>query len=82
MVLTNCWTSYIAVILAMDDEVILSSNHFVMCSLYAAIQGARVVFADEENYKTRVDDLLGRVSAAGQKWWCLPIPTIPTGTYL
>ena len=26
-----------------DDEVILSTNHFVMCALYAKIQGAKIV---------------------------------------
>lgn len=63
------------------DEVILSTNHFVMCSLYATIQGAEVVLAEEEGYKTLVDDLLSKVTDQ-TKMITLANPNNPTGTYL
>lgn len=67
--------------LSKGDEVVLSRNHFVMCALYAKIQGANVVFADENNFRTDIDDLLARVSDK-TKIVTLANPNNPTGTYL
>jgi len=63
------------------EEVILSTNHFSMCALYAKILGARIVLAEERNYKTRVDDLLARIGP-GTRMVTLANPNNPTGTYL
>lgn len=63
------------------DEVILSTNHFVMCSLYAQIQGAKVSLAKEIDFKTDVDDLLARVGPE-TRMVTLANPNNPTGTYL
>ena len=67
--------------LGSEDEIILSRNHFVMCALYAQIQGAGIVFAEEKDYKTRIDDLLARVNQH-TKLVALANPNNPTGTYL
>ncbi len=67
--------------LAPGDEIILSSNHFLMCALYAKIQGAKIVLAKEENYVTLVDDLLNRLTPE-TKMVTLANPNNPTGTYL
>ncbi len=67
--------------LSSDDEIILSTNHFVMCALYAKIQGANVVLAAEKNYVTQVDDLLAKVSDK-TRMVVLANPNNPTGTYL
>ncbi len=63
------------------DEIILSTNHFVMCALYAKIQGAKIVLADENNYVTSVDDVLNRITPA-TRMLTLANPNNPTGTYL
>jgi histidinol-phosphate aminotransferase len=67
--------------LCAGDEIILSANHFIMCALYAKIQGANIVLADEENYVTIVDDLLGKVTSK-TRMVTLANPNNPTGTYL
>ncbi len=63
------------------DEIILSSNHFVMCSLYAKVQGANIIFADEHDFVTDVDDLLNKVTPR-TRMVTLANPNNPTGTYL
>jgi len=63
------------------DEIILSTNHFVMCALYAKIQGAKIVLADENNYVTSVDDVLNRITPA-TRMVTLANPNNPTGIYL
>ncbi len=67
--------------LSSGDEIILSTNHFVMCALYAEIQGASPVFASEDSFKTNVDDLLAKVTNR-TKMVTLANPNNPTGTYL
>ena len=67
--------------LCAGDEIILSTNHFVMCALYAQIQGAKIVLADEDNYITIVDDLLSKVTEK-TRMVTLANPNNPTGTYL
>ena len=63
------------------DEIILSTNHFVMCSLFAKIQGAEIILADEDNYVTNVDDLLKKVTSK-TRMVTIANPNNPTGTYL
>ena len=67
--------------LSAGDEIILSTNHFVMCALYAKVQGAKIVFAEEDNYVTKVDDLLNKVTSL-TRMVTLANPNNPTGTYL
>ena len=63
------------------DEIILSTNHFVMCALYAKIQGANIVLADEDDYVTNVEDILSKVTSK-TRMVTLANPNNPTGTYL
>ena len=67
--------------LTSEDEIILSRNHFVMCALYAQIQGANIVYAEEKDYKTRIDDLLSKINER-TRLVALANPNNPTGTYL
>jgi histidinol-phosphate aminotransferase len=67
--------------LCAGDEIILSTNHFVMCALYAKIQGAKIILADEDDYVTNVDDILGKVTSK-TRMVTLANPNNPTGTYL
>ena len=67
--------------LGKDDEVILSTNHFVMCSLYARMQAAKIKFAKENSFKTDIDDLLSLVNEK-TKMVTIANPNNPTGTYL
>ena len=63
------------------DELLLSENHFVMCSIYGKGQGAKIVLAPETNYVTNVDAMLERVT---QKTRVIAVanPNNPTGTYV
>ena len=67
--------------LGRDDEVILSTNHFVMCSLYARMQAAKIRFAKENSFKTDVEDLLSLVNDK-TRMVTIANPNNPTGTYL
>jgi histidinol-phosphate aminotransferase len=67
--------------LCAGDEIILSTNHFIMCALYAKIQGAKIILAEEDNYVTRVDDILNKVTSK-TRMVTLANPNNPTGTYL
>lgn len=67
--------------LAPGDEIILSCNHFSMCAIYAKIQGATLVIAEETNYLTSVEDLLSKVSDR-TRMVTLANPNNPTGTCL
>lgn len=63
------------------DELLLSENHFVMCSIYGKAQGATIVLAPEDNYVTDIDAVLERVSPR-TKMIALANPNNPTGTYV
>ena len=63
------------------DEVLLSENGFVMCSIYTHAQGATPVFAPERNYCIDVDALLSRVTPR-TRIVCIANPNNPTGTYI
>lgn len=67
--------------LSAGDEIILSTNHFIMCALYAKIQGATIILANEDNYVTIVDDLLSKLTSK-TRMVTLANPNNPTGTYL
>ncbi|MCP5092834.1 MAG: histidinol-phosphate transaminase [Gammaproteobacteria bacterium] len=63
------------------DELLLSENHFVMCSIYGKGQGADIVLAPETNYTIDVDAILERVSDR-TRMIAIANPNNPTGTYL
>ena len=62
------------------DEVLLSENHFVMCSIYGKAQGASIVLAPEEEFRTSIDALIERITPK-TKLIALANPNNPTGTY-
>ena len=62
------------------DEVLLSENHFVMCSIYARAQGADIVLAPEAQFRTDVDAMLERVTDK-TKVIAVANPNNPSGTY-
>ena len=63
------------------DELLLSHNHFVMCSIYGKGQGAKIVLAPETNYTTSVDAMLDRVTER-TRVVAVANPNNPTGTYV
>ena len=63
------------------DELLLSENHFVMCSIYGKGQGARIVLAPEKDYTVDVDALLDRITGK-TRMIAVANPNNPTGTYV
>lgn len=63
------------------DELLLSENHFVMCSIYGKGQGADIVLAPETDYTTDVDAILERVTDR-TRVIAVANPNNPTGTYV
>ncbi|HNP35926.1 MAG TPA: histidinol-phosphate transaminase [Woeseiaceae bacterium] len=72
--LTRCF-------LGENDELVLSENHFVMCSIYGKAQGALIRLAAEENFTTSVDEMLKLVTPK-TRMIAVANPNNPTGTYL
>lgn len=64
-----------------DDEVLLSTNRFVMCDVHASAIGARVVIAPERDDRVDVDALLDRVTER-TRVVCIANPNNPSGTWL
>jgi len=63
------------------DEVIVPRYSFLMYRIYANIVGAKVLYAEEKNYKISVSEIIKRVSKK-TKIVFLANPNNPTGTYL
>ena len=63
------------------DQLLLSENHFVMCSIYGKGQGASVVLAPERDFRIDVDAMLARVTDR-TRMLAVANPNNPTGTYL
>jgi len=63
------------------DELLMSENHFLMCSIYGKGQGAKIVLAPEADYTISVDAILERVSPK-TRLITIANPNNPTGTYL
>ena len=61
------------------DELLLTENHFVMCSVYGRTQGADIVLAPEDNYRVSVTSILERVSDK-TRMVIIANPNTPTGT--
>ena len=64
-----------------EDEVIVTAFSFLMYRIYSQINGAKVVIAKEENFKTDIQSILQCVSKK-TKIVFLANPNNPTGTYL
>ena len=60
------------------DELLLSENHFVMCSIYGKAQGARIVLAPEVDFTTSIDEILKRITPR-TRLIALANPNNPTG---
>jgi histidinol-phosphate aminotransferase len=63
------------------DQLLLSENHFEICRNYALAVGGQVVTAPEQDFVTRVDALLERVTAR-TRVVAVANPNNPTGTYI
>jgi len=63
------------------DEVIVPQYSFLMYRIYSKNVGARVIFANEKNYKISVTEIIKKVSKK-TKIVFLANPNNPTGTYL
>jgi len=63
------------------EELLLSENHFVMCSIYGKGQGANIVLAPEQNFTVDVDAILQRVTEK-TRLIAVANPNNPTGTWL
>jgi len=67
--------------LELGDEVIVSEFGFIMHRIYASLNGAKVLLANEHNYKSSIDEILKNVSNK-TKIVFIANPNNPTGTYL
>ena len=64
-----------------NDEVIVPKYSFLMYRIYSRIVGAKVIYAQEDNYKASVENILKKVNKK-TKIVFLANPNNPTGTYL
>jgi histidinol-phosphate aminotransferase len=63
------------------EELLLSQNHFMMCSIYGKGQGADIVLAPERDFTVDVDAVLARITPK-TRIISIANPNNPTGTYL
>ena len=63
------------------EELLLTENHFLMCSIYGKAQGANIVLAPEKDYVVDVDALLERITPQ-TRVISVANPNNPTGTYV
>ena len=63
------------------EELLLTENHFMMCSIYGKAQGANIVLAPEKDYVVDVDALLERITPQ-TRVISVANPNNPTGTYV
>ena len=64
-----------------NDEVIVPKYSFLMYRIYSKIVGAKVIFANEINFKVSVDQIVKKVTKK-TKMVFIANPNNPTGTYL
>ena len=64
-----------------NDEVIVPKYSFLMYRIYSKIVGAKVIFANEINFKVSVDQIVKKVTKK-TKMVFLANPNNPTGSYL
>ena len=63
------------------DELLLTENHFIMCSVSGRTQGANITQAPTDDYRINVAAILERVSA-GTRMVVIANPNVPAGTCL
>ena len=63
------------------DEVVVSKYSFIVYRIYSKINGAKIIFSKEKNFKSSVDNLLSCVTKK-TKIIFLANPNNPTGTYI
>ena len=63
------------------DEVVMSRYSFIMYKIYSELKGAKVRFANEENYTASVKEIIKKINKK-TKIVFLANPNNPTGTYL
>ena len=63
------------------DEVIVPKYSFIIYRIYSKMNGAKVIFSKENNYKISVNDILKKITRK-TKIVFLANPNNPTGTYI
>ena len=63
------------------DEVIVPQYSFLMYRIYSKIAGAKIIYANEKNFKISVNEILKKISKK-TKIVFLANPNNPTGTFL
>ena len=63
------------------DGLLLTENHFIMCSIYGATQGADIILAPMEDFRIDVAAVLGRISAA-TRMVIIANPGVPAGCFM
>jgi len=63
------------------EELLLTENHFLMCSIYGKAQAAKIVLAPENDFVVDVDALLNRITPQ-TRVIAVANPNNPTGTYV
>ncbi len=64
-----------------NEELLLTQNHFMMCSIYGKAQAANIVLAPENDYVVDIDALLERITPQ-TRVISVANPNNPTGTYV
>ncbi len=64
-----------------EHDIVLSENHFVMCSIYGTSQGANLKFAREKDFKIDIDAMLGQITE-NTRVLAIANPNNPTGSYV
>ncbi|MDX1406418.1 MAG: histidinol-phosphate transaminase, partial [Woeseiaceae bacterium] len=62
-------------------DIVLSENHFVMCSIYGTSQGAAIHLAPEKHFRIDIDAILGEITD-NTRVLAIANPNNPTGTYV
>tara|TARA_Y100000768_G_scaffold204748_1_gene154256 strand:- start:1210 stop:2295 length:1086 start_codon:yes stop_codon:yes gene_type:complete len=63
------------------DEVIVPQFSFIIYRIYSKINGAKIIYAKEKNYKVSIENILKKVTKK-TKLVFLANPNNPTGTYI
>ena len=66
---------------AEGDGLLLTKNHFIMCSIYGRTQGADIILAPMENFRIDVAAVLNRISAA-TRMVIIANPGVPAGCFM
>ena len=64
-----------------NDEVVVSKYSFIVYRIYSKINGAKIIFSKEKNFKASVDNIMSCVNKK-TKIIFLANPNNPTGTYI